>query len=109
MTRKIREHAVHLRHAALVEHRANPSIVGVHDVDPIAEFAERVPGRRYGSGIAIKSNQVRRARVEQRSPMSTKPHGAVDKHAAASGLQMLDNFRHHDRLVYLAHGSWLRA
>ncbi len=96
---EVHQQPVDRRHAALVEHRLKPPVVRVHDLDAAAEFAQRVPRRGHGRRIAIKPDQPRGAAREQRPRVAPEADSAVDKHPAARGLEVLEHFGDHDRLV----------
>src|SRR6185503_18467452 len=105
---EIRQHTVHLSDAALIEHGVELPIVRVHDLDALPEWLQRDARRLNRRGIAIESDQPRRARLEQRTRVATQADRAIDEHAAPRRLEMFEHLRDHDRFVQWAQGSWLR-
>src|SRR5439155_2724800 len=74
--------------AAAVEHLVDRSIVGVHELDPVAPWGQRRASDGERVEVAVEANQARRAGFEQRACMSAEADGTVDEQTAALGPQM---------------------
>ena len=85
--------------AALVEHAVQLAVVGVHELDAIAERGQRFARQRERRRVAIEPEHAIRAGFEQRAAVAAETDRAVDEQPAARRLEQLEHLGHHDRLV----------
>ena len=96
---KVRERAVDAGHAPIVEHAAKLTVVGVNQLDAVAEPFEPLPGNLQGLGIPVQTEHFRSASFEQHARVPAETHGAVHEQTAARRLQERDRLGSHDRFV----------
>ena len=84
----------------VVEHAAKLAVVGVHELDAIAERREPLAAQSASaSGSRSRPISRRRARFEQRARVPAEADRAVDEQAAARRLEQRERLGDHDRFV----------
>jgi hypothetical protein len=96
---EVGQHAGRSLDAALAEHAIELAIVGVDQLNAIAESRQGFARDRQSVEIAIQPEHAVRSRLEQRAAVAAEADRTVDEHAAARGLELLQHFGDHHGLV----------
>ena len=89
----------------LVEYAIQVAVIGVHQLDAIAESGERLPREREGLRIAIEREHACRPSLEQGAAMAAETHGAVHEQPSLRRVHELEDLAQHDGLVGRGHGQ----
>src|SRR5262249_44152938 len=90
---EIGERAVDGVNAARVEHARHRSIVGVDQLDTVAESRQRRARDAERRRIAIETDQARGTTLANCSRVSPDADGTVDQQTAAFGLEVAERLR----------------
>ena len=96
---KVGERAVDRLDPARGEHVGDRAVVGVHELDAIAERRQAAGRERERIGVTVEADDPRRARFEQCAGVTSETDGTIHEQAAAISREVPQDLGGEDRLV----------